>query len=164
MKIRNIHANVNSRGLSHKNLIVHASGIDEFVGQDIPGVLRIVERKGAFWRCELATGAHYHRFVQDRQTGTYFPRSTWAEALERLDSRLAGRPARMGMTAETLEAVIRAIFPRSAFALDAAAHGIPHPKTAPESARGHIRAACIALDAFLRAKSVLQTALATATP
>ena len=118
MKIRNIHNTANARGLAHRNLIVTPTGIIEFTGVDIPGVLRIIETCQTFWRVELADDAFVRRYVQDRLKGVYFPCSSWEEACERLDARLAGQPSRMGITMEALEASIRSIFPRSAWALD----------------------------------------------
>jgi hypothetical protein len=59
-------------------------------------------------------------FSQDWETGKYFPVNTWPEAIARLNERLDGKPARMGISAEQIERAIRSIFQEAAKKIDAA--------------------------------------------
>lgn len=129
MKTATANNAMGSRSLRHVNLLLcPGQGIVEFTGKDIPPVLRVVKedytRNGKWshstWTVEIQDDFELLAYGQDWEMGKFFPGKTWPEALKRLNSKLDGKPAKMGITEAMMERAIRSIFPKSAAAIDAA--------------------------------------------
>lgn len=129
MKTVEVNNQLGSRALKHVNLLlVPQQGIVEFQGRDIPPVARVLKesykKDGKWshytWTVEIPDEFELLPFSQDWETGKYFPVNTWPEAIDRLNSKLDGKPARLGISPEQMERAIRSLFREAAEKIDAA--------------------------------------------
>lgn len=129
--IKKISDQIGNRGRAQMRLLlVPGAGIVEFTGESIAPVCRVLsqsfEKNGKWsattWEVELADGCQLVSYFQDFGTGEYFTSVTWSGAVAELLRQFSGgsTPADHGLTASQVEWAIRAIFPRSSAAIDAA--------------------------------------------
>lgn len=106
-----------SRSIEHLNLIlISGEGIVQFVGNDIPPILRVNKRdyhkngkwSNNIWTVELFNGCEPLIWYQDWGTGFWFVSKTWKSAITEFSEKL---PVGHGLTDDIIVRTIRAIFP-----------------------------------------------------
>jgi hypothetical protein len=111
-------------------LLVAGRGIVQFKGESIAPVCRVIgtdhTKDGKWshttWTVELAEDCQIISYFQNAGTGKFFYSQGWDGAIVELMKRFEGgiTPADHGLTRDQVVSAIRAIFPRSAAAIDAA--------------------------------------------